>query len=297
MIEGYRSTLQRSENTVKRQPQVTNLYVWCLHGFSLLLCLVMVFPLLWLVSTAFKLPEEVFARTLQMFPSQPTLQNFSDALNAYPVDRWLANSVFVAVAITLGKLMVSLPAAFVLARWRFRGRQLLFAMIVGTMIVPYIVTIVPNFILVSNLRWMNSVWGVIIPMTAFVGFNIFFLRQAMLTLPQDLFDAAAVDGANTWTMLTRIAIPLVRPSIVVVSVLSFILAWDLYLWPLLILGDTDSKTLSVGLQYFAVNQPAGEQAWGPLMAAALISMLPPLVIYLLAQRQIISAYVISGIKG
>jgi ABC-type glycerol-3-phosphate transport system permease component len=268
-----------------------------LHLASIALCAVVLFPILWLASTAFKLPADVFTSSVYIIPPQFTLENFREALNTHPVDRWLFNSGVISLAITLGKLAVCLPAAFMFARYRFRGRTVLFALIVGTMIVPYIITIVPNFILMSQLQWTNTAWGVIVPMMAFVGFNIFFLRQAMLTLPQDLFDAAEVDGAATWTLLTRVAIPLIRPSIVVISVISFILAWDLYLWPLLILSDTESKTLSVGLQYFAVNQPAGRQAWGPLMSTALISLLPPLIIYLLAQKQIISAYVISGVKG
>lgn len=270
--------------------------VIALHALLIVLCLLTAFPLLWMLSSALKAPQEIFAPGLRLVPTEPTLRNFTDAFDLQPVGRWLLNSVVVATAITLGKLLVSIPAAYAFARLRFRGRNVLFALVVGTMIVPDVITIVPNYILVARLDWLDTAQGAVVPMIAFTGFYVFLLRQAMLSLPQDLIDAARVDGANTWTILSRVVLPLVRPAIAVVAVLSFLSAWNLYLWPLLVLGDVEAKTLTVGMQYF-VGSTQGAQQWGPMMATAVIAILPPLLLYVVAQKAIISAFVESGLKG
>jgi ABC-type glycerol-3-phosphate transport system permease component len=268
-----------------------------IHAVLVVLCLLTVFPLFWMLSTAFKVPEEVFTSELRLIPARPTLQNFSEAFRLQPVGRWFLNSVLVATAITVCKLLVSIPAAYAFARFRFYGRNVLFALVVGTMIVPDVVTIVPNYVTVAGLGWINTPQGVIVPMVAFTGFFVFLLRQAMLALPQELFDAAKIDGAGEFATLTRIALPLVRSTVAVVAVLSFLGAWNLYLWPLLVLGDREAKTLAVGMQFFVANPEGGTQQWGPLMATATLAMLPPLLLYVVAQKRIVSAFVESGVKG
>lgn len=268
-----------------------------LHLLVIVLCLLTVFPLFWMLSTAFKPPGEVFASGLRLVPLRPTLANFPRAFEAQPVALWFFNSVVVATAITTGKLAVSVPAAYAFARYRFRGGNVLFALVVGTMVVPGVITIIPNYVLVAELGWLNTLQGAIVPMIAFAGFYVFLLRQAMLAVPQDILDAARVDGANWWTILWRVVLPLVRPAVVVVAVLSFLQAWNLYLWPLLILGDAEAKTLTVGLQYFIGNESGGEQLWGPLMATASLAVVPLLLLYVIAQKAIISAFVESGVKG
>jgi len=268
-----------------------------LHALLVLLCLATAFPLLWMFSTAFKPPAEIFAPGLRLVPSQPTLQNFPEAFRFMPVGSWFLNSIVIATTITAGRFAVSILAAYAFARYRFRGRNALFALVVGTMIVPDVITIVPNYILVSDLDWLNTPQGAIVPMIAFTGFYVFLLRQAMLSLPQEILDAARVDGAGWWTTLWRVVLPLVRPTVAVVAVLSFLQAWNLYLWPLLVLGDAEAKTLTVGMQYFIGDQSGGERLWGPLMATATLAVLPPLLLYVLAQKRIISAFVESGVKG
>jgi ABC-type glycerol-3-phosphate transport system permease component len=266
-----------------------------IHSMLVLLCILTLFPLFWMLSTAFKGPQEIFAPDLRLVPTRPTIENFPEAFRLQPVGWWFLNSVAISVAIIFGKLAVSVPAAYAFARFRFPGCNVLFALVVGTMIVPDIITIVPNYILVSQLGWINTPQGVVIPSVAFTGFYVFLLRQAMLALPQEILDAARVDGANTWTTLWHIVLPLVRPAVAVVAVLSFLQAWNLYLWPLLVLSDSRAKTLTVGMQLFASNQESLQQ-WGPLMATALIALLPPLVLYVVAQKAIVSAFVTSGLK-
>jgi ABC-type glycerol-3-phosphate transport system permease component len=268
-----------------------------LHLLLVLLCVLTFFPLFWMISTAFEPPGEIFSQGLGLLPADPTVQNFPEAFRRQPVGWWILNSLLIAGAITAGKLAISIPAAYAFARRRFFGRDVLFGLVVGTMVVPDVITVIPNYILVSDLYWINTPQGVIVPMVAFTGFYVFLLRQAMLTLPQELFDAAKVDGANAWTILWRIAFPLVRPTVAVVTVLAFLSAWNLYIWPFLVLSDTDAQTLAVGIQYFALTLDGGDPTWGALMATATLALLPPLLLYVVAQRAIVSAFVESGVKG
>lgn len=267
-----------------------------IHAVVIALCALTLFPVFWMFSTAFKPPKEIFTPTVQLIAPHPTFANYPQAFRLEPVAWWFLNSAVIAVAITLGKLAVSIPAAYAFARCRFPLKRILFALVLGTMIVPYASTLVPNYVLIAKFGWINTSQGVIVPSIAFTGFNIFLLRQYMLSLPQELSDAARIDGAGPWTTLTQMVFPLVRPAVAAVTILSFLSAWNLYLWPLLVLNDTKAKTLSVGMQYFAANQE-GVQQWGPLMAAATLATLPPLLLYIVAQRAIISAFVTSGSKG
>jgi ABC-type glycerol-3-phosphate transport system permease component len=267
-----------------------------LHISVLLICALTVFPFLWMLSTAFKPADEVFTKDVRLIANNPTLQNFPDAFDYFPVANWLWNSFGIAAITTAGKVAISLPAAFAFARLRFRGDKLLFAMVLATMIVPGIVTVVPNYILVSNLGWIDSWVAVIIPSLPGTAFFVFLLRQNILQLPQDLLDAARIDGASTIKTLTQIVIPNVKPAIAVVTILAFLGMWNQYLWPLLVLNDFESKTIATGMQFFT-NNAESAQMWGPMMATATIATLPPLIIYLLAQKQIIDTFVTSGLKG
>lgn len=267
-----------------------------IHAVVIFLCVMTIFPFFWMLTTAFKLPNEVFTADIRWLPNHPTLSNFPDAFRYFPVAHWFWNSTFIAAATTLGKLVISVPAAFAFARLRFRFDKFFFAVVLATMIVPGVVTIVPNYILISRLGWINTPWGVIVPSLPNAAFYIFLLRQYIRTLPQELIDAARVDGASTWLMLWQIILPNIKPGIAVVTILSFLSAWNQYLWPLLVLNDLNAKTLAVGMQFFTSNTESA-QLWGPMMATATLATLPPLILYALAQKQIISTFVTSGIKG
>ena len=288
------STASVPDRGEPRPPLTTERFL--LHVLVIVLCAITIFPFLWMLSTSIKQPDEVFTRDLRLWPNSPTWRNYPDSFDLFPVAQWAWNSFGIAVLTTLGKLAISLPAAFAFARLRFRGDKLAFAMVLATMIVPGIVTVVPNYILVSDLNWMNTWAGVVIPSLPGTAFYVFLLRQNILQLPQDLLDAARIDGASTVKLLTQIVIPNVKPAIAVVVILSFLGAWNQYLWPLLILNDFESKTLATGMQFFT-NNAESAQMWGPMMATAGIATLPPLIIYALAQKQIINTFVTSGLKG
>ncbi len=266
------------------------------HALVIFLCFLTVFPFVWMLSTAVKEADQVFTQGFDLIPDSIRWANFSDAFTAFPVANWLWNSLGISALITAGKILISVPAAYAFSRVDFKGRKFFFAMVLATMIVPGVVTIVPNYVLVSRLGWLDSWAGVIIPSLPATAFFVFLLRQNILTLPQDLIDAARVDGASTLKLLWQIVVPNIRPAIAVVTILSFLGAWNQYLWPLLVLNDFKAKTLATGMQFFTSNTESA-QLWGPMMATAAIAAIPPLIIYAFAQKQIISTFVTSGIKG
>jgi ABC-type glycerol-3-phosphate transport system permease component len=267
-----------------------------LHLIVIILCVATIFPFFWMLSTSFKQADEVFTKNIQWLPESPTWRNFPDAFDYFPVARWFWNSLGIAVLTTLGKLVISVPAAFAFARLQFKFDKFLFASVLATMIVPGVVTTVPAYVMVADLGWRGTWAGVIIPSLPHTAFFVFLLRQYIRTLPQELIDAGRVDGATTWQMLLQIILPNIRPGIAVVSILAFLSAWNQYLWPLLILNDFESRTLATGMPFFVSNVESA-QMWGPMMATATIAALPPLILYALAQKQIINTFVTSGIKG
>lgn len=266
------------------------------HLVVIIICGFTIFPFLWMLSTSIKEAGEVFTNDFRLIPHVPTWANFPDAFRYFPVSHWIWNSFGIAVLTTLGKILMSVPAAFAFARLRFRGDKLLFAVVLATMIVPGIVTVIPNYIFVSERGWMNTWAGVIIPSLPGTAFYVFLVRQSVLQLPQDLLDAGRIDGASTIRLLTDIVVPNIKPAIAVVTILSFLGAWNQYLWPLLVLNDFNAKTLATGMQFFT-NNAESAQMWGPMMATATIATVPPLVIYAFAQKQIIATFVTSGLKG
>lgn len=266
-----------------------------IHVALFVAVVVTLFPLVWMFTTAFTPNELTFRRSLGLLPSQPTFANFVAAFQIQPVAFWLLNSIITSVAIAAGKMLIAIPAAFAFAHFRFRGRDWLFAVIVGTMTIPYVVTLIPTYIAIVKIDLYNTLAGVIIPSIAFCGFAIFFLRQSFKVVPTELLEAGVIDGAGPVRALISIVLPNTLPAIASLSVLSFLSAWNLYLWPHLILNDADMKTLSIGLKLFATNQEQLQQ-WGPLMATAVLGLLPALSIFVFAQRYVMDAFVHSGIK-
>jgi multiple sugar transport system permease protein/sn-glycerol 3-phosphate transport system permease protein len=266
-----------------------------LHLAFLGVCGATLFPLLWMLRTALAPADEVFSPHLRPWPDNPTLGNFAAAFRLHPVDAWLANSLIVAAGITAGKLALAIPAGFAFGVLRFPGRDLGFALVVGTMVVPYVITLVPTYVAVVQLGLYDTLAGVVIPSIGHCGFVVFFLRQAYRALPAELFEAARIDGAGSLRQLLTIAVPNVSGAIAAMSVLSFLSAWNLYLWPHLLLEASESKTISIGLKLFATTGEQGGE-WGPLMATAMLAALPVLVLYAVAQRQLVSAFATSGIR-
>ena len=262
-----------------------------------LAALLTLFPLFWMVTTAFTPNDLILSRAVRFWPDQPTLDNFRIAFARHPVGLWLWNAFVVSACVTLGKLAISLPAAFAFARMEFRGRDALFWVVLATLTFPSIIGIVPSFIAVVKVGWYDSLAAVIVPSIAYVGFYIFYLRQSFRSLPPEMFEAARIDGAGPLRQFVQIALPNIRPAIAAVSVLSFLGAWNIYFWSLLVLESPEKKTITIGIKVFS-DVEASNQLWGPLMATALLGVLPILALFLLAQREMLEAFAPgSGSKG
>lgn len=255
------------------------------------LSLIMVFPVFWAVTASLRSPDDVF--NLDPLPTRPTLDNYRQALETFPLARLLANTALMAAGVTAGQVLISVLAAYAFVRFEFRGRGVAFAATVGTILVPQQVLIVPNYLLAAELGWIDSYLGLVVPQIATTAFGIFLLRQHMRSFPRALLDAAELDGATHREVLWRIVVPNLRPAISALAILFFIGSWNEYLWPLLIIQSADEGTVQVGLQSFFGDQGT---AWGRLMAAASLSSLPVLLVYVLAQRRIIDAFLRAGIR-
>jgi ABC-type glycerol-3-phosphate transport system permease component len=177
-------------------------------------------------------------------------------------------------------------------RWKFRGRNVLFLLFLGTLLIPVQVTIIPNYLTLAQLGWLNTLPGLTIPQMA-TGLGIFYLRQQFNNFPRELLDAGVIDGANPLRLLWSVVLPNVRSALAALAIILFVQTWNEYFWPLLVAGDLNSTTIQVGLQVFL--QENGN-AWGALMATSMLALLPVLLLYALAQRQIVAAFVRAGIQ-
>ncbi|OGO68022.1 MAG: hypothetical protein A2Z37_12355 [Chloroflexi bacterium RBG_19FT_COMBO_62_14] len=267
-------------------------------GAYLLLVLaagIMLLPMFWMVSTAFKLFSDTFRIPPMWIPPYLSLANFKRVFTVVPFGPMMFNSVKVATLGSLGQVISCTLGGYAVARMRFVGRQPLFLIILATMMVPYQVVMIPIFIIMKNLGWVNSHNALIVP--AFLGgaFGIFLMRQFFLTLPNELEDAARIDGANPMQVFLYVILPLARPALTALAALSFTAFWNDLLTPLIYLSKMELMTMPVGISFF---KGLHSTEWNLLMAAALLNITPAAVIFLLTQRQLISGIALSsGIKG
>ncbi|MGV9772116.1 carbohydrate ABC transporter permease [Streptosporangium sp. NPDC003464] len=252
-------------------------------------------PLVYMLSTSFKTREGAGSTDPRWIPGPATLDAYREILGSAdsPIVRWFVNSLTAATGHAVLVLVTAAPAAYALARLRFRGRGVIFATVVATLFVPPVVLLIPNFLIVNELSWVDSLPAVIVPAAA-GAFGVFFLRQFFVTLPGELEEAAELDGCNRWQIFTTIALPLARPALVTLFLLSFLTNWNDFLWPIYVLLSPESLTLPAGLGNF---QGANNIRYDLLMAGAVIASLPVIVLYLVAQRWVIEGISRSGLKG
>ncbi|MDT0382225.1 carbohydrate ABC transporter permease [Streptomyces sp. DSM 42041] len=252
-------------------------------------------PLLYMLVTSFKTSSAAGSTDPQWIPGPATSEAYQHILTATdsPVLLWLLNSVLAATAHAVLVLLTATPAAYALARLEFRGRGAVFAGIVATLFVPPVILLVPNFLIVNELAWVDSLPAVIVPAAA-SAFGVFFLRQFFLTLPAELEEAAEIDGCNRWQIFVRVVLPLSRPALATLGLLAFLANWNDFLWPLYVLLSPEQLTLPAGLANF---QGANNVRFDLLMAGAVIASVPVLLLYLVAQRWVIEGVSRSGLKG
>jgi len=255
--------------------------------------LIMFFPFYWMVTTAFKSLMEAITIPPTIIPSVWRADNFVEAWNQAPFPRYFANSIFMAGSCTAGTIMTSILAAYAFARLRFFGKDLLFVMFLATMMIPFEVTLIPDFLIIKTLGWYNTYAALIIPWTASV-FGIFLLRQFFLSMPKELYEATLLDGGTHFQFLWKVAVPLAVPAIISVGIFSFLSSWNSLLWPIIVTSSKNMRPIQVGLTAF---QGEAGSDWNLMMAAATLAVLPIVIMFLLAQKQFVEGIARTGIKG
>ncbi len=270
--------------------------VWTVVRYTLLIggALLMLAPFLYMLGTSFKPHAFVLELPPRFIPSQPTLDNYTRALTTNQFGRYFLNSVFVAVTSTIITLVLSALLAYAFARWDFPGRQVLFYMMLSTMMVPGLVLIIPQFVLAKNLHLLNSLWGLVVVYSAGTAFNMFLLRGFFEEIPQDILDAAVVDGAGPFATFWRIALPLARPALAAVAIFSFLGSWDEFTWALTAINNDQLYTLPIALRLF--QQQHGTE-WGLVFAASAVAVIPSILIFVLFQRQFIKGITSGAVRG
>src|SRR3954453_9571411 len=258
-----------------------------------LVALLFLAPIIWMVLSALKPSAEVFTVPPRPFGSQIMVSNFADAWNYLPFGRFILNTIFVAAVGTSVTLVASTLSGYAFARLNFRFRGGLFVLYLSTLIVPQEVIVIPMFLVMKQVGWVNSYQALILPW-AFTAFGTFLLRQFFITVPKELEEAAKLDGCGHLRILTRIFIPIAAPAFAVLAVRTFVGYWNSFLWPLRIVNDTDQMTVPLGLQLFLGQQG---QRWELLMAASTIAMVPTVLLVLLLQRYLVRGIALSGLGG
>jgi len=267
------------------------------YAALILLALLVLLPFLWMVSTSLQANDALFQIPPQIIPARPLWSNYVDALTAVPFFTWVWNTLFLCVVNVVGQLLCCTLVAYGFARLRFPGRGPLFILVLGTLLLPSQITLVPQFILYSKLHWVNTFLPLTVPAFFGVGagaFYIFLIRQYMQTIPYDLDEAARIDGANTWQILCRVLLPLIRAPLTIVAVFTFTDTYNDFINPLIYLSDNSKYTLALGLSSY-IGQFSSNWNW--LMCASIVVLLPLLFIYYFAQRLLIGGIASVGLKG
>lgn len=287
--------LQAKDARKKRQVKKLTSAALTYIGLSLG-AVTMIAPFLWMVTTSLSVPGSIFSHQAWWREWIPTVfhwQNYVDVWKVVPFGRFYLNSLFISAALTIGQVVTSSLAAYAFARLNFPGRDKLFFGYLGTMMIPGAVTMIPVFILLRHLGWIDTYQAMILP-GIFTAYGTFMLRQFFLTLPKELEDAAKIDGCNYFQIFMNIIIPLSQPALATLTIFTFMGSWQSLMWPLIVVNTSSKYPLPVGLSYF---QGVHGTNWELLMAASFMMLLPILIVFIFAQRFFVEGIKLSGIKG
>jgi len=272
---------------------------WALWAAGMAAAVAWALPLIWMVSTSVKPPGQVMTRTVEWLPRTVTLQNYVKVMQK-PVAHWLLNSTIVTAASTAVSLTTGAMAGYALARLNFPGRNVLFFLVLAVLIIPTEMTIVPLFIGVLRIGFVNSYLALMVPSLA-SAFSVYLFRNFFLSMPRELEDAASIDGASRFRIFWTVALPVARPAVIAGAILLSTNYWNAFLWPLLVIFREDMKTLPVGMAAFTPGTGVGQSTqlggYAPAMAAMTILTLPSILVFLFLQRQFIEGATSAGIKG
>ncbi len=267
------------------------------HLVLSLMAVLMIFPLLWLVSTSFKEPSKQMLWPPQLIPNPFYPQNYAQLFVVAPMGLYLFNSFKVTILSVVGTCFSSSLAAFAFARMRFRGREVLFFILLATMMLPYAVTVIPTFTIMRQLGWLDTHYPLFVPAYFGSAFNVFLLRQAYKSIPQDLFDAAKVDGAGFFRIYWQIFIPLGMAALVTIAIFAFLGSWNDLFSPLIYLSTQEKMTVALGLAYLRGRAGTGVNTIGVIMAGSLLVSIPMLLLYGFGQRYFIQGLARTGLRG
>jgi multiple sugar transport system permease protein len=273
---------------------------WALTAALLALAVLWLSPIAWVVATSLKPSADIIRLPPEWIPWPATLTHYHEVLlgssRTARIGRAFANSLLVATGSVLVVLATSAMAAYPLARMRFPGRDLVFVVLVGSLMIPNAVLLVPQYVLTQRLGWLSTYQGLIVPEAAMLfAFGVFLLRQFFLTMPRELEDAALIDGAGPWQVFSRIILPLSQPVLAALAIFAFRSAWNDFLWPLIAVNKPEMFPLPVALAL--LRSAYSSESYGPIMAGAALSALPLLVVFIVANRRIVEGVRLSGLKG
>lgn len=264
------------------------------HLFLLTGCVAMALPFVWMVLSSLKGDSEIFIFPPGLLPKVPRWRNYIDVTQAMPFSSFVFNSFKISILGVIGQLLSCSMAAYAFARIKFPGREVFFGVLLATMMVPYQVTLIPRFLIFRQLGWLNTHRPLFVPAFFGAAFGIFLLRQFFMTIPSELEDAAVIDGCGRFGIYWRIFMPLSKPALATLTVFTFMGSWNNLLGPVIYLSTYKKMTLTVGLAYFRGQY---HTQWALLMAGAVISIVPILILYIAAQRYFVRGVVLSGLKG
>jgi len=278
---------------IVRSRKVSPIEQVAVHGLLIIWLLISVIPFVWMLSTSFKGPGEIFIFPPRWIPRNPTFNNYIDLFQNMNFGRPFLNSVIVSLSTTFLSVLVATMAGYGFAKFHFKNKNLLFLFILGTIMVPGQITMIPVFLLLSRLNLLNTYWGLILPAIA-NAFNIFFMRQYIMGVPDELIEAAKMDGAHEGWIFFRIILPLARPAMAAITIFTFTGSWNNFLWPLIIATDESMYTLPV-----AVSVLGGQytENIAMQMAGSVIVILPLIIVFLFTQRYFIKGITFTGMKG
>ena len=264
------------------------------HLFLVVVVFLLLMPIVFAISNSFKTMQEAFNTVFQVIPLHPTLENYRHVFDKLPFVKITLNTFLIASTVTIFKTITGLLAAYAFVYFRFKGKGFLYFIMLSTLFIPFTVTMIPNYLLISKIGLRDRIWGVALPQLADV-LGIFLLRQAMRGIPLALIEAARMENIRHMKIMRDIVIPLVRPSIISTGIIFFINSWNEYVWPVLILKSKENYTLSLALQMYISAE--GGTEFTIAMAVSVLTMLIPLVLYIIFQRYIINTFAASGLTG
>jgi multiple sugar transport system permease protein len=282
------------ENAVRKRTLGTAIMGFLLHVLLMLGAVLMVLPMLWMLATSLKPAAEIAKWPPHFFPQAPTFANFVGIFEVAPFGRFFVNSVGISLVATASVMVTSLVAGAVFAKYRFPGRAFLFGLVIATAIVPFESYMIPLYLQLIQINWINTYQGIVLPYL-FMSFGIFLLRQHVSSaIPTELLEAARVDGASEWWILLRVIAPLSASALGAIGIFAFIQAWGAFIWPLLVANDQLLFNMELGLTAFQFKFSAD---YGKLMAGSVVSVLPMLVVFVVLRRRIIESVALTGLKG